>query len=134
MKLGLVLLGVAVVASGLLFAQTPARPVNPVTEISADLGTCSAEFHVTDMRGHGIYDAKIRTVIRYGFLSKRKLELEAGTNSDGRARFVKLPDNTKKSIEFTITNGIDRAKRSFNPGTDCHAEYDVPLSTKARVK
>lgn len=112
------------------FAQKPAQPANPVTEISADMGSCSAEFHVTDMAGNGIYNVKIHTLIRYGFMSKRKLELDAGTNSDGRARFVKLPDDPKKPIEFTITNGVDSATRSYDPATDCHANYDVPLKTK----
>jgi hypothetical protein len=115
-------------------AQTPAQPANPVTEVSADLGSCSAEFHVTDMAGKPLYNAKIRTIIRYGFLSKRKLELELGTNSDGRARIVKLPNEAKKPIEFTITHGADTATRSFDPATDCHAQYDVPLSTNKHTQ
>ncbi len=116
--------------SCIVFAQKPAPSANPITEISADMGSCSADFHVTDMAGNGIYNAKIHTLIRYGFMSKRKLELDAGTNSDGRARFVKLPDDTKKPVEFTITNGVDTATRSYDPTTDCHASYDVPLKTK----
>lgn len=109
------------------FAQQPAASATPITEISADLGTCSATFHVTDMAGNPIYNAKIHTVIRYGFMSKRKLELDAGTSPDGRARFVKLPDELKKPVEFTISNGSDTAKRTFEPGGDCHASYEVPL-------
>src|SRR5512146_2048867 len=116
------------------WAQPAAGPQQPatsaVTEISADLGTCSAEFHVTDMSGKGIYNAKVHTVIRYGFMSKRKLELDAGTNADGRARFVKLPNETKRPIQFTVTNGADKATRSYDPATDCHAQYDIPLRAK----
>ncbi len=115
------------------FAQTQKKPEPakvPVTEISADLGPCSADFRVTDMAGNGLYDAKITTTIRYGFLSKHRLDLQAGTNSNGRARFVKLPQELKKPMEFRVTNGTDTVTRSFDPGTDCHAEYDVPLKTK----
>jgi hypothetical protein len=113
-------------------AQEPGVRVTSVTEISADLGPCSAEFHVTDMNGKGIYNAKIHTLIRYGFLSKRKLELDAGTNSEGRARFVKLPGEAKRPIEFTVSNGVDKATRSYNPATDCHANFDIPLKTGNR--
>ncbi len=112
-------------------AQTQNKPDAkvPVTEISADLGPCSADFHVIDMAGNAIYNAKITTTIRYGFLSKRRLDLQVGTNSNGRARFVKLPDELKKPVEFTITNGVDTATRSYDPGTNCHSAYDVPLKT-----
>lgn len=115
-------------AAVLAYSQKP--PASPVTEISADLGPCSAEFHVTDMAGNPLYNAKVHTVIRYGFLSKRKLELDAGTNADGRARFIKLPETLKKPVEFTITNGVDTATRNFSPATDCQASFNVPLKTR----
>jgi hypothetical protein len=121
---------ILLLAFAALFAYSQKPPVNPVTEISADLGPCSAEFHVTDMAGNPLYNAKVHTIIRYGFLSKRKLELDAGTNADGRARFIKLPDTLKKPVEFSITNGIDTATRNFSPATDCHASFNVPLQTR----
>jgi hypothetical protein len=120
----LALFALLVAGSVTAIAQQPALPV---PEISADLGTCTANFHVTDMGGNPLYNAQIHTVIRYGFMSKRKLELDAGTNSDGRVRFVKLPEQTKKPVEFTISNGSDTAKRSFSPDADCHATFEVPL-------
>jgi hypothetical protein len=130
MKLALVMAVLMVCAAAFLGAQ--AAPTNPVTEISADLGPCSAEFHITDMAGNGIYNANIHTLIRYGFMSKRKLELDAGTNSDGRARFIKLPAELKKPVEFTVSNGADRAVRNYDPAADCHVQYDVPLRTKGK--
>ena len=44
----------------LLFSQTDAP------KISADLGNCSAEFHVTGPDTKPIYDARIHTLIKYG--------------------------------------------------------------------
>jgi hypothetical protein len=79
------------------------------------------------MAGNPLYNAKIHTLIRYGFMSKRKLELDAGTNSDGRARFAKLPEEIKKPIEFTISNGTDTAVRTYDPASGCHGNYEVPL-------
>jgi hypothetical protein len=110
--------------------QKPAAP-DKGTRISADLGSCSAEFRVTDLAGNPIYNAKIKTQIRYGFLSKRKLDLEVATDAEGKARFVKLPDELKKApLTFVVTSGQDRVELSYDPAVDCHATYDVPLGKK----
>ncbi|HUK87775.1 MAG TPA: hypothetical protein VLT85_08935 [Terriglobales bacterium] len=119
-------------ASTLTFAQAAQPAPQPPTEISADLGSCSAEFHVTDLAGHGLYNAKIHTLIRYGFWSKRKLELEAGTNAAGHARFVKLPDQIKKPMVFDIHYQDQKVTQSYDPGVDCHASYDVPLKVDGK--
>ena len=115
------------VASNLALAQAPAAPPQAPTEISADLGSCTVDFHITDLAGNPLYNAKIHTLIRYGFWSKRKLELEAGTNADGKARFVRLPDEAKKPIVFDIQYQEQKASQSYDPGVNCHASYNVPL-------
>jgi hypothetical protein len=127
-----VLVFLAIVSTAAL-GQVPRTAIQaqpPVTEISADLGPCSVEFHVTDLAGAPLYNAEIKTTIRYGFLNKRKLELQAGTNADGRARFVKLPAQVKQPIEFQVQYKDQTASFSIDPGTDCHAERDVPLGKK----
>ncbi len=104
----------------------PKTPPGPA--ISADLGPCSADFRVTDMAGKPLYNAKIQTQVRYGFLGARKLDLEIGTDSNGLARFVKLPAQAKKGpMTFTITYQDWNAEFSYDPVTNCHAEYVVPL-------
>jgi hypothetical protein len=107
--------------------QTQPAP-STVTEISADLGPCKAAFRVTDMAGSPLYNAKIKTTIRYGFLSKRRLELEAATNADGRARFIKLPAQVKQPLQFDVVYQDQTASFSIDPATDCEAERTVPLS------
>jgi hypothetical protein len=116
-------------ATSLTLAQGPAQPppAQPPTEIKADLGSCSVDFHITDLAGNGLYNAKVHTLIRYGFLSKRKLELEAGTNSDGKVRFLTMPDQIKKPIIFDIQYQQQTATQSYDPAVTCHASYDVPL-------
>jgi hypothetical protein len=111
-------------------AQQPPKPSVPVTEISADLGSCRVDFKVTDLLGKPIYNAKITTVIRYGFLSKRKLSLEVGTNSDGRARFVKMPEEVKNPLEFAASYKGDSAIITWDPGNNCEAEYPILLGKK----
>ena len=120
-------LGLLLLASTLVFAQAPAPPAQAPTEISADLGSCTVDFKVTDLAGNPLYNAKIHTLIRYGFWGKRKLELEAGTNADGKARFVRLPDHIKKPMTFDIHYQDQKASQSYDPGVNCDASYTVPL-------
>jgi hypothetical protein len=110
--------------------QTQAQPSVPVTQISADLGSCSVEFIVTNFAGKPIYDAKIKTQIRYGFLGKRKLDLEIGTNSNGLARFVKMPNEVKSPLVFEGRHGGDSMTLTWDPGTDCDAQYPMILGKK----
>ncbi len=113
-------------------AQEAPKPAatQPPTEISADLGTCRVDFKVTNLKGKPIYNAKIKTTIRYGFLGKRKLSLEAATNSDGRLRFVKMPNQVRDPVEFEATYGDDTTTVVWDPGNDCSAEYPVMLGKK----
>jgi hypothetical protein len=127
MSLGFFLAGSAVVVSQAAPQATPAAS-STVTEISADLGPCKAAFHVTDLAGNPLYNAKIKTTIRYGFLSKRRLDLEAATNADGRARFVKLPAQVKQPLQFDVVYQDQTASLGIDPATDCEAERSVPLS------
>jgi hypothetical protein len=99
----------------------------PATEISADLGPCSVEFHVTDLAGKPIYYARITTTIRYGFMNKRRLDLEAGTNADGRARFINLPSQVNQPLQFQVRYEDQTASYGIDPGTGCHAQRSVPL-------
>ena len=121
-------------------AQQPSGSAQPalVPEISADLGSCSADFNVADMAGKPIYAARVHTLIRYGFLSKRKTELEAYTSAEGKVRFTHLPDQASKPIQFDISYQGDTAHISYDPATSCHGKYDVPLragpSTPAKGK
>lgn len=112
--------------------QMPQRPPQPVPEISADLGSCSVEFKVTDVAGKPIYDAKIKTQIRYGFLGKRKLDLEAGTNSNGIARFINMPDQVRAPLVFEGTHAGDSMTMTWDPGTNCRAEYPMILYRKGQ--
>src|SRR5256884_1037844 len=97
---------------GLLASQSPQIPV-----VDGGLGSCSADFTVKDGSDKPIYNAKIHVLIKYGFLSKRKTELEVGTNSDGKARMTGLPSMPKKPLEFTIKSGTvskDRKSTRLN--------------------
>ena len=103
-------------------------PPTEVPVINANLGPCTADVTVTDTSNHPIYNAKVHVTILYGFMNKRKSDLEIGTNSDGKARFEGLPDKLRKPpMEFTVRRG-DQSKSVMNdPALDCHPSFTVAL-------
>jgi hypothetical protein len=108
-----------------LQGQTTEVPV-----VRADAGPCSAGFTVTDGENKPLYDAKIQVRVRYGFMSKRKTDLEIGTNSDGKARIEGLPDKAKKPLEFRIRHGKFLKSVAQDPASDCHANFAVVLGAQ----
>jgi hypothetical protein len=115
------------------FSQTaPARPdPQDVPVIDGGIGACSADFAVTDEAGAPVYAAKIKVHIAYGFMYARKLDLEVGTNADGKARFIGLPENPKQGLFFRASEG-DREGSAFdNPAKTCKAQFTVVLRKKS---
>ncbi|MFB3922705.1 MAG: hypothetical protein ACE145_13355 [Terriglobia bacterium] len=98
-----------------------------VPVVKADLGPCSADFTVSDSAGKPIFDAKVHVKIVYGFMNKRKTELEVGTNSDGKARMEGLPQKVKKLLEFKITHGEKSKSIIHDPANECRATFAVTL-------
>jgi hypothetical protein len=124
----LILLSVALSLSA--FCQTTAPDPKTVPVIDGGIGPCSADFTVTDPAGATVYAAKIKVHIAYGFLSTRKLDLEIGTNVDGKARFTGLPDRLKHGLYFEASEG-DRTGEAFDdPATTCKAQFTVALQKK----
>ena len=118
-----------------LVLLAPCRPVFaadiPVPSIDAGLGSCTVDFTVTDAKQNPIYDAKITVRIKYGFLGLRRIDLEIGTNSNGRARFTGLPEKARKPpLEFVVRYHNRTETVWYWPAVDCHKEYTVKLGPK----
>jgi hypothetical protein len=112
-------------------AQAPAQATPQTPEIplvDGGLGACRADFTVKDGSGKPLYDAKVHVIIKYGFFSKRKTELEVGTNSDGKARVTGLPNMPKKPLEFSIKSGTVSTTVTDDPSDNCNATFDVTLT------
>ena len=106
-------------------AQTP--DPHSIPSVDAGLGTCSADFVITDTNNKPIYNAKIKVRIAYGFGSFHKLDLEVGTNIDGKARFTGLPDRLKKGLFFEASEG-DRTGNAFDDvNKTCKTQYGITL-------
>jgi len=108
-------------------AAAAAGPEQPVPVVDGCLGGCSAEFTVRDAGGLPLYDAKIDVSLRYGFLGLRRMSLQVGTNSDGRARVAGLPDSPGKTFRFVVTSGALEKAVLMNTSDGCSAVFDVSL-------
>jgi hypothetical protein len=132
-------LGIFLLCTGAMLGLAPLASASPAPEevqvpvIKAEVGTCSADFIVRDSENKPIYDAKIRVSFRYGFMSQKKTDLEAGTNSDGKARFEGLPDRRKKPkgpFEYQIRSGELTKNVVQDPLVQCDAKFDVVMQAK----
>ena len=99
-----------------------------VPVVDAGLGSCRADFLVKDGAGKPIFNAKVSLTIKYGFWSKRKTQVEVGTNSDGKARVTGLPNLPKKPLEFSIKSGTVSTTVTDDPETNCNAVFNVTLT------
>ena len=104
----------------------------PFPVIDAGIGSCSADFTITDSAGAPVYSASIKVHIAYGVMSLHKMDLEVGTNADGKARFTGLPDKTKQGLFFRVSEG-DREGSAFDdPAKTCKAVFATPLEKKSK--
>jgi hypothetical protein len=97
------------------------------TEISADLGTCSALIMVTGIDLKPIYGAKITTRIRYGLMGVKRLDLEAFTGADGKVKITNLPEILKKPMYIYINKDDKQEIVEFKPDVHCRATFNVQL-------
>jgi hypothetical protein len=113
-----------------LHAQTAATDPKTVPLIDGGIGPCSADFIVIDSTQAPVYNAKIKVHIAYRFMNFHKLDLEVGTNADGKARFIGLPDKTKQGLFFLASQG-DREGSAFDdPAKTCKAAFTIQIEKK----
>ncbi len=111
--------------NGSVFAEDLEIPT-----VDGHLGACSATFSVLDNENKPVYNAKITVDLRYGFLGIRKMSLEVGTNSDGKARVAGLPDKPKNPLEFEIVSGRISKEMTMDPAVKCKNSVEVKLGSQ----
>ncbi len=121
-SLGLLLIATSAIAQ----EPTKAEP-NQLPVISGDLGDCTADLRVTDVKDKPIYNAKISTEIKYGFAGLRKNSLEIYTNVDGKARFEGLPLKSRGPLAFTATYEGRSTTVMVEPRDNCHGSFTAIL-------
>jgi hypothetical protein len=109
---------------------TPKPDPKSIAEVDAGLGPCTADFTITDDAGSPVYAANIRVHIAYGFMNLHKFDLQVGTNADGKARFIGLPETTKQGLFFRASEG-DREGSAFDdPSKTCKTQFTIVLRKK----
>ncbi|MBZ5682642.1 MAG: carboxypeptidase-like regulatory domain-containing protein [Acidobacteriia bacterium] len=121
--------------SPLAFPQTNSPDPKTVPVIDGGIGPCSADFLVHDASGAPVYNAKIRVHIAYGFMNARKLDLEVGTNADGKARFEGLPNKLKHGgLNFSASHDDQEGSAFVDPASTCKAQLTITLEKPAAKK
>ncbi|MGH9740554.1 MAG: hypothetical protein ACRD4X_18500 [Candidatus Acidiferrales bacterium] len=115
-------------ARAAIAANQPAGAAPEVPSVDAGIGTCRADFDVKDGAGKPLYNAKINITIKYGFMNLHKAQLQAPTNTNGRARFTGLPNFSKKPLQFVISSGTVSKTETDDPASNCNAVFNVTLS------
>lgn len=120
-----VLCSILVAAPLLCWSQAP-----PSTEkapaIEGGAGPCSVELTVRSRDGKPIYGATVKVHVKYGFGGIRRLDLEAGTNSDGKVRFAGLPAKVQRPpLEFHASKDDLAGVAIFDPAVECQANREI---------
>jgi hypothetical protein len=113
---------------------TPAAPPSPtpspaqqVPVMDGGMGPCSLELTVTD-KGKPVYASTVKVHIAYGFAGIKKMDLEAGTNSDGKVKFTGLPAKVHNPpLEFHASKDQLVGTAAYNPASECQAKHDIIL-------
>jgi hypothetical protein len=126
----LIILGSLLSLACVAQTDSPPRDSKTVSEVDAGLGPCTADFVITDDAGKAVYAAYVRVHIAYGFMNLHKFDLEVGTNSEGKARFIGLPENSKQGFFFRASEGSREGTAFDDPSKTCKAQFTVVLRPK----
>ncbi len=120
-----VLCAVLLAAPVLSVAQSADEKI-PV--IQGGAGPCSIELTVRGVDGKPVYATTIKVHIKYGFGGLRRLDLEAGTNAEGKVKFAGLPDRVQRPpLEFHASKDELTGVATFDPFTECQGKRDIAL-------
>jgi hypothetical protein len=110
-------------------AGAPDDPSKQLPVIDGGAGPCSLELTVNGPDGKPVYAAKVKVHITYGFGGFHKLDLEAGTNVDGKLKFTGLPDRVHwPPLEFHATKDDMEGTATYDPMGECQGKHDLTLA------
>jgi len=126
--LGLFLLAGGLRAASAQSSQTPSA--QPPTTIDAALGSCSLDVTVSTADSKPAAAASLKVHIAYGFGGFHKLDLEAGTNVDGKVKFMGLPSRVRRPpLQFrAFTKDQGTGETEYDPATECHGHREITLA------
>ena len=128
----LIFAGFLAVGSLQLRSHTPpstSATQQKVPVMDGGAGPCSLELTVNGIDGKPAYAATIKVHIAYGFAGIRRLDLEAGTNSDGKVKFTGLPARVHRPpLEFNASKDDLSGTTTYDPSTECQAKHEIALT------
>ncbi len=107
--------------------NTP-QSAQKVPTMDGGAGPCSLDLTVIGADAKPVYAAIVKVHIAYGFAGIRRLDLEAGTNSEGRVKFTGLPARVHRPpLEFVASKDDLSGTATYNPDTECQASHKIML-------
>src|SRR6266700_847705 len=128
---------VLVAVSSAVQAQSANQPSSPTTVVAQEkvpvmdggAGPCSLELTVMGGDGKPVYAATVKVHIAYGFAGTHRLDLQAGTNSDGKVKFTGLPARVHRPpLEFNASKDDLSGTTTYDPSAECAAKHDIALT------
>ena len=113
------------------FAQNRSspQPSQQVPVMDGEAGPCSLELTINGPDGKPAYAAKVKVHVAYGFGGFHKLDLEAGTNSDGKLKFIGLPARVHRPpLEFQASKDDLEGVATYDPSAECQGKHDITMS------
>ena len=109
-------------------AQSSEKPA----VVDAGLGRCSLDITVLGPDSKPVYAASVKVHIAYGFGGFHKLDLEVGTNADGKAKFTGLPSRVRRPpLEFDASKDDLSGSLNYDPATECVAAHSITVQKTA---
>jgi hypothetical protein len=105
------------------------KETEKVPVIDGGAGPCVLDLTVVGTDGKPVYGATVKVHIAYGFGGFRKLDLQAGTNSDGKVKFTGLPDRVRRPpLEFEGFKDDLQGIATDDPSAECQAKHELRLT------
>ncbi len=109
-------------------SQASPAAVHQMPVMDGGAGPCSLELTATTPDHKPVYDATIKVHIAYGFGGFRRLDLQAGTNVDGKVKFIGIPSRVRRPpLEFLASKDELVGAITYDPGEECQAKHDLVL-------
>ncbi|HKW19236.1 MAG TPA: hypothetical protein VJO35_17140 [Terriglobales bacterium] len=118
------------IASIFVNLQASAAPQSSgkIPVMDGGAGPCSLELTIMGPDSKPVYDATVKVHIAYGFAGTHRLDLQAGTNADGKVRFTGIPARVHRPpIEFQATKDDLQKVLDYDPATECEAKHQLTL-------
>jgi len=99
-----------------------------MTVMDGAVGPCTILLTVKTEDAKPVYDANVKVHVAYGIAGIKKLDMEAGTNVNGRVKFIGFPPRVHKApLVFKATKDQLSGSVDYDPLTECDASKSIVL-------